>query len=188
LLTIKKAENCFAIVGARNFSPYGKQAALKLARDLTNAGLTIVSGLAPGIDTFAHQAVVEMKKRTIAVLGTGIDEQSIFPKENIKLAQQIVENDGLVISEYGPGIKGSKFTFPQRNRIIAGLALGVIVVEAKSKSGALITANYALSQNKKVFALPGSIYSPNSKGPHQMIKKGAYLAENSNDILLVLKM
>jgi len=180
---LNPGEQCFAIVGTRRFSSYGKQVALEIAGDLAEAGLTIVSGLAPGIDTFAHTAVVERRKRTIAVLGTGLDEKSIYPQSNLKLAQKILETGGCLISEYPPGTCGTKFTFPQRNRIISGLSLGVLVVEAKQKSGALITAHHAFEQNRKVFAIPGSIYSLNSKGCHYLIKKGAKLVENANDIL-----
>jgi len=180
---IKEREDCFAIVGTRRCSAYGKQVALEMAGDLAEAGLTIVSGLAPGIDTFAHRAVVEKKKRTIAVLGTGLDEKSIYPKSNLKLAKKILENGGCLISEYPPGTRGTKFTFPQRNRIVSGLSLGVLVVEAKEKSGALITAEYALEQKRPVFAIPGSIYSLNSRGCHRLIKKGAKLVEKAKDIL-----
>lgn len=180
---IKKEENCFAIVGTRRYSSYGKQVALEIAGDLADAGLTIISGLAPGIDTFSHRTTVERKKRTISVLGTGLDEQSIYPKTNLKLAEEIIETGGCLISEYPPGTRGTKFTFPQRNRIISGLSLGTLVIEAKEKSGALITADYAFSQKRKVFAIPGSIYSSNSRGPHALIKKGAKLVENANDIL-----
>jgi DNA processing protein len=208
---IKSSENCFAIVGTRRYSSYGKQVALEIAGDLAEAGLTIVSGLAPGIDTFAHQAVVERRKlarrslgeggRTIAVLGTGLDEKSIYPKSNLKLAKEILETGGALISEYPPGTSGAKFTFPQRNRIISGLSLGVLIVEAKpplpnfwcegkekSGSGSLITAHYALEQKRKVFAIPGSIYSSNSKGCHFLIEKGARLVENANDILKELNL
>jgi len=173
----------FAIVGARRCSAYGKQVALEIAGNLTEAGLTIVSGLAPGIDTFAHTAVVERRKKAIAVLGTGIDEESIYPKENIKLARKIIENGGCLISEYSPGTPGSYFTFPRRNRIISGMSLGVLIVEAKEKSGALITAEWARKQKRKVFAIPGSIYSLNSRGCHYLIKNGAKLVENAYDIL-----
>lgn len=185
---IKPEEDCFAIVGTRRYSSYGKQVALEFANDLTEAGLTIVSGLAPGIDTFSHQAVVERKKRTIAVLGTGLDEKSIYPKSNLGLAKKIIENNGCLISEYPPETRGTKFTFPQRNRIISGLSLGTLVIEAKEKSGALITANFAFSQKRKVFAIPGSVYSSNSRGPHILIKKGAKLAENADDILKELNL
>jgi len=185
---ILSEENRFAVIGTRKCSIYGKQAVLEIAADLAEEGLVIVSGLAPGIDTFAHKAAVERKKRTIAVLGTGLDEKSIYPKENISLARKIVELGGLLISEYPPGTPGSRFTFPQRNRIISGLCLGLLVIEAKEKSGSLITANYAFSQKRKVFALPGSIYSPNSRGTHLLIKKGAKLIDNANDILKELKL
>ncbi len=185
---IKQGGPLFAVVGTRNCSAYGKQAALDIAGNLAEAGLTIVSGLAPGIDSFSHWAAVERGKRTIAVFGTGVDRQSIYPSENIGLAEKILETGGLLISEYPPGTQGTRWTFPQRNRIISGLSLGVLVIEAKQKSGALITADYAFGQNRKVFALPGSIYSLNSKGPHFLIKKGAKLIENSNDILKELNL
>jgi len=185
---IKPEEDCFAIVGTRRYSSYGKQVALEFANDISEAGLTIVSGLAPGIDTFSHQAVVERKKRTIAVLGTGLSEKSIYPKSNLGLTKKIIENGGCLISEYPPETRGTKFTFPQRNRIISGLSLGTLVIEAKEKSGALITANFAFSQKRKVFAIPGSIYSSNSRGPHILIKKGAKLAENADDILEELNL
>lgn len=185
---LKTEENCFAVVGTRMFSPYGKQVALEIAGDLAEAGLTIVSGLAPGIDTFSHQATVERSKRTIAVLGTGVDDKSIYPQSNLKLAKKILEIGGCLISEYPPGTKGTKFTFPNRNRIISGLSLGVLVVEAKQKSGALITAEWAKKQGRKVFAVPGPIHSSNSKGPHYLIKTGAKLVENANDILKELKL
>ncbi len=181
-------ENCFAIVGTRRYSSYGKQVALEIAGDLAEAGLIIVSGLAPGIDTFCHQAVTERKKRTIAVLGTGIDERSIYPKSNIKLARRILETGGCLISEYPSGTSGTQFTFPQRNRIISGLSLGILVIEAKQKSGALITAEWARKQKRKIFAVPGSVYSSNSKGCHFLIKQGAKLVENANDILKELNL
>jgi DNA processing protein len=185
---LKATENCFAIVGTRRYSPYGKQVALEIAGDLAEAGLTIISGLAPGIDTFAHQAVVDRKKRAVAVLGTGLDEKSIYPQPNLKLAENILETGGCLISEYPAGTHGSEFTFPQRNRIISGLSLGILVVEAKEKSGSLITANYAFSQKRKVFAVPGQIYSSNSKGPNGLIKRGAKLVENANDVLKELNI
>jgi len=197
----KSEENCFAIVGTRRCSDYGKQVALEIAGDLAEAGLIIVSGLAPGIDTFCHQAAVERKKRTIAVLGTGLDEKSIYPQSNLNLAEKIIETGGCLISEYPPGTRGTNFTFPQRNRIISGLSLGVLVIEAKpplpnfgvgvskkSGSGALITAEWARKQKRLVFAVPGPIHSSNSKGPHYLIKQGAKLVENANDILKELNL
>ncbi len=183
---MKPKEDCFAVVGARMYSAYGKQAALDIAGSLAENNLTIVSGLAPGIDTFAHTAAVERRKRTIAVLGTGLDEKSVYPQSNLKLARKILENGGCLISEYPPGTQGTRFTFPRRNRIVSGLSLGALVVEAKQKSGTLITADFALSQKRKLFAVPGQIYSSNSKGTHRLIKKGAKLVESANDILAAL--
>jgi len=185
---IKPKELAVAIVGTRRCSPYGKQVALEIAGGLAEAGLTIVSGLAPGVDTFSHKAAVERKKRTIAVLGTGIDEKSIYPRENVGLAKKIVELGGCVISEYPPGTQGTNFTFPQRNRIISGLSQAVAVIEAKEKSGSLITANYAIKQGKKLFAVPGPIHSLNSRGTHLLIKKGAKLLDNFTDILQELDL
>ena len=186
---LKPDEKCFGVVGTRIFSSYGKQVALEIAGDLAEAGLTIVSGLAPGIDTFAHTATVERRKRTIAVLGTGIDERSIYPQSNLNLARKILETGGALISEYPPGTRGTQFTFPQRNRIISGLSLGVLVVEAKEKSGALITAEWAKKQQRLVFAIPGPIHSLNSKGCHYLIKhEVAKLIENANDILKELNL
>lgn len=176
-------EKCFAIVGTRRCSPYGQQVALKISSELADVGLTIVSGLAPGIDTFSHRAVVEKRKRTIAVLGTGLDEKSIYPQTNLDLSRKIIEYGGCLISELPEGTPGAIFTFPRRNRIISGLSLAVLVVEAKEKSGSLITADWAVKQNKKLFAIPGSIYSSNSAGPNKLIKNGAKLIANTNDIL-----
>jgi len=179
----KPNEKCFAIVGTRRCSPYGQQVALKISGELTDAGLTIVSGLAPGIDTFSHRAVVEKRKRAIAVLGTGLDEKSIYPQQNLNLSKKILEYGGCLISELPEGTGGSKFSFPRRNRIVSGLSLGVLIIEAKQKSGSLITADFAKKQGKNIFAVPGSICSLNSKGPNQLIKQGAKLVEDKNDIL-----
>ena len=184
----KTESNNFAIVGTRRYSDYGKQIALEIASDLSEAGLIIVSGLAPGIDTFCHQAAVERKKPTIAVLGTGLDEKSIYPQSNLKLAEKIIETSGCLISEYPPGTRGTQFTFPQRNRIISGLSLGVLVIEAKIKSGSLITAEWAKKQKRLVFAVPGPVHSSNSKGTNYLIKNGAKLVENADDILKELSL
>src|SRR3989344_4605567 len=181
-------EKCVAIVGTRRYSPYGQQVSLKISGELADAGLSVVSGLAPGIDTFSHRAVVEKRKRTIAVLGTGLDEKSIYPQINLDLAKKILEYGGCLISELPEGAPGSKFSFPRRNRIISGLSSRVLVIEAKEKSGSLITADFAKKQNKKLFAVPGPIYSLNSSGPNKLIKQGAKLAENANDILEELNL
>jgi len=181
-------DSFFAVVGTRRFSSYGKQVALEIAVDLAETGLTIISGLAPGIDTFSHQACVERGKRTIAILGTGLDEKSIYPQSNLELSRKIIETKGCLISEYPPGTSGTRFTFPQRNRIISGISKGILVIEAKEKSGSLITANYAFMQKRKVFAIPGPIFSSNSRGTHKLIKEGAKLVENANDILKELNL
>lgn len=176
-------EKCIAIVGTRRCSPYGQQVALKMSGELCDAGLVIVSGLAPGIDTFSHRAVVEKRRRTIAVLGTGLDEESIYPQTNLDLSRKIIEHGGCLISELPERTPGSRFSFPRRNRIISGLSLAVLVIEAKEESGSLITADYAIKQNKKLFAIPGPIYSSNSTGPNKLIKNGAKLITGAADIL-----
>lgn len=185
---LKYNENCFAIVGTRRCSDYGKEIAFSIAQDLAQTGLTVVSGMARGIDTFSHQGALEGRGRTIAVLGTGLDEKSIYPQENLKLAKKILENGGCLMSEYAPGTPGMKSNFPERNRIVSGMSLGVLVVEAKFGSGALITADWARKQGKKLFAVPGSVHAKNSKGPHFLIKRGAKLVENANDILEELSL
>jgi len=174
-------EKCLAIVGSRNYSGYGQQTALKLSGQLTDKGFTIISGLALGIDTFCHRAVVEKRKRTIAVLGTGLN--NIYPKINTGLAEKIVQCGGCLISELPPESRGTKFSFPNRNRIISALSGGVLVIEAKEKSGSLITARYAKQQHKKIFAVPGQINNINSEGPNKLIKEGAILVENVEDII-----
>lgn len=168
-----------AIVGSRKATSYGKNVANMLARDITEANGLVVSGAARGIDTAAHLGAID-KGRTVAVLGCGVD--IIYPPENKKLFSDI-KNQGMIISEYYPGTKPNPAYFPCRNRIISGLVNGVVVVEAESKSGALITAELALSEGRDVFAVPGSIFAPQSKGCNNLIKQGAKLVENSKDIL-----
>lgn len=176
-----------AVVGTRRYSQYGKQVCLDITTKLAKLGITIVSGLARGIDTFAHQAALEAGGRTIAVLGSGMDRESFFPSANYFLSEKIAEN-GAVISEYPNGTRATNFTFPQRNRIVSGLSLGVVVIEAPEESGALITANLALEQNKEVFAIPGNIYEKNSKGTNKLIKEGAKLVTCVEDILEELNL
>jgi len=180
---LKKEEPCFSVVGTRLCSPYGKQVVQDIAGSLANSGLTIVSGLATGIDALAHKSATDRNKRTIAVLGTGVDQASIYPKENIQLSKKILETGGCIISEYPPGTRPSRYNFPERNRIISGLSLGTLVVEAKEKSGSLITANLAILHKRKLFAVPGPIYSLNSAGTNLLIKKGAKLVDKYTDIM-----
>jgi DNA processing protein len=176
-----------AIVGTRKYSAYGKQVALDLSSKLAKLGITIVSGLARGIDTFAHKAAIEAGGRTIAVLGSGMDQKSFSPSQNYALSEEIAKN-GAVITEYPEGTIGAIYTFPERNRIVSGLSLGVVVIEAPEQSGALITANLALEQNKEVFAVPGNIYDENSQGTHKLIKQGAKLVTCIEDILEELNL
>lgn len=178
----------FAIVGTRAASEYGKLLAFKIAKELAELGFNIVSGLALGIDTQAHLGALAGKGLTIAVLGSGVEDASIFPKENLNLVKKIVDSGGAVISEYEPEAKSEIWYFPERNRIISGLSLGVLVVEAPEKSGALITARMALEQNREVFAIPGSVFSKNSIGTNNLIKSGAKVVTSIDDILEELNL
>lgn len=177
-------KKAIAIVGTRVPTPYGLRIAQRLAAELTQLGITIISGLALGIDAAAHEGALEVKGRTLAVLGSAVDE--IFPKQNQKLAESIVEN-GALVSEFALGTKPDHWTFPQRNRIISGLSLGTIVIEGGYKSGAMITAKLALEQGREVFAVPGNVELEQSKGPHWLIKQGAKLVESVDDVLEELK-
>lgn len=173
-------KNAVAIVGSRTTTHYGLETARKLAYQLAYVGVTVVSGGARGIDTAAHQGALAAKGRTIAVLGTGIN--IIFPSENAELFERIAAN-GAVITQYPFNRKADKQSFAIRNRIVAGMTLGTIVVEADLHSGALITSNFATEYGRQVFAVPGRIDSPRSKGCHDLIKKGAKLCESAEDVL-----
>ncbi len=185
ILPVKK-EQCFAVVGTRRPSEYGQEATIQITGGLVDSGLTIVSGLAPGIDTFAHRTCVEKGARTIAVLGSGLSEKSMYPQQNVHLSREILKHGGCLISEYDTTDPGYKSNFPERNRIVSALSLGALVVEAKEKSGSLITARLAILHGKKLFAVPGPIYTQNAKGPNKLIKAGATLVESAQDILDVL--
>ena len=168
------------MVGSRNPSPQGQQNAYAFARAISQVGLTVTSGLALGIDAAAHAGALLGMGKTVAVTGTGID--LIYPRSNQGLAKQIVEN-GVIISEFPLGTRPAAGNFPRRNRIISGLSLGVLVVEASVASGSLITARMATEQGRDVFAIPGSIHNPMSRGCHKLIRDGAKLVENVEDIL-----
>lgn len=170
------------VVGTRNLTNYGTHITPRIASDLTQNGYGIVSGLARGIDTLAHRACLDRNGIAIAVLGTGVDDASIYPSQNRALAHRIIEQNGCVVSEYAPGTSVQAYHFPARNRIISGLCRGVIVIEAAERSGALITARHALDQNRDVFAVPGPIYNPMSAGPHALIKQGAIPITSSADV------
>jgi DNA processing protein len=171
---------CVAIVGTRACSDYGRQAAEAFARDLASAGVTVVSGLATGIDSYAHAAAL-INGKTAAVLGGGHKQISSF---SAILKDKILQNGGIIISEYPPDFSPTKYTFPERNRIISGLCSGVVVIEARKKSGSLITADYALEQGRELYALPGRVFDKKSEGTNLLIKEGnAALVFDANDVL-----
>jgi len=180
ILEVLKNDNTIAMVGTRKCTDYGKRSALTLSKELSDAGIIVVSGMANGIDSFAHRGCLDGKSPTIAVLGCGVD--IIYPSSNNLLYKRIKEN-GVIISEYWPGVKPSQTTFPARNRIISGISKGVVVIEAPQKSGALITVDFALDQGRDVFATPGSIASLASSGTNKLIQEGAKLVLTADDIL-----
>ena len=187
--TFKKEEDRFAlgIVGTRKVSSYGRQVTEQFARELAEGKVTVVSGLAHGIDTIAHTATLDAGGRTLAVLASGLD--TIYPTDNLGLARRIVESgQGALVTEFPLGIKPDGRNFPARNRIISGLSQGILVTEAPKQSGALITANFALEQGRDVFGVPNSIYSPGSVGVNKLIQDGAHLVTNVQDILMVLNL
>jgi DNA processing protein len=172
---------CIGVVGSRKCSTYGQNSAMMLARDLAQRGITVVSGFARGIDAAAHRGALEAGGRTIAVLGTGIDE--VYPRDHKKLADEILAKGGALVSQFPLGTPPVSENFPYRNRIISGLSLGIVVVEAAENSGSLITARLAIEQNREVFAVPGNITSRNSFGTNYLIKgAGAKLVQQWQDI------
>ncbi len=176
-----------AIVGSRKHSAYGVQVAEQLSADLARFGITVVSGMAFGIDSAAHSGTLAAEGTTIAVLGSGIDDPMISPVSHFHLAKKIMQH-GALVSEYPPGTEANQGSFPQRDRIIAGLCLGTIVIEAPEKSGSLITAQCALEYNREVFAIPGSIFSPYSIGTNALLKRGAKLVTGVSDIMEELQL
>jgi DNA processing protein len=187
--TLKPEEDRFAlaIVGTRKVTAYGRQVTEQFAQELAKGQVTVVSGLAHGVDTVAHTAALDGGGRTIAVLASGLD--TIYPATNLGLARRIVESgQGALISEFPLGVKPDARNFPARNRIISGLSLGVLVTEAPAQSGALITANFALEQGRDVFAVPNSIYAPGSAGTNKLLQDGAHMVMNVSDILTQLNL
>jgi len=174
------------VVGSRKYSPYGKDITTTLISGLEGFPITIVSGLALGIDAIAHRTAIRHKLAVIAVPGSGLDPKAMHPKTNIQLAEEIVDNGGTLISEYEPSFKATLWSFPLRNRIMAGMCHAVLIIEAETKSGTLITAKLATNYNREVLAVPGSIFSPTSDGPHLLIRLGATLVRSAEDILEAL--
>lgn len=175
-----------AIIGSRNCTEYGKKQAKRFSTELSRAGINIVSGMAVGIDGIAHKACIEEKGKTIAVLGSGFNH--IYPKQNEKLFYNILENGGLILTEYAPNVEADGNNFPARNRIVSGISLGVLVIEAAYRSGTSITAKCATNQKKKVYCIPSSVDSNKGVGIAKLVEKGAKLVLKPEDILNDLKL
>ncbi len=175
-------QKSIAIIGCRECTRYGAENAYKFGYELAKENICVISGFAKGIDTYSHKGAVSAKGKTIAVLGCGLD--IIYPPENIELYKQILLQGGAIISEYPLGSKPEKHHFPERNRIISGLSSGVLVIEAKKKSGTMITVDFALEQGREVYAVPGNISSENSYGTNELIKEGATPVTSINDMIL----
>ena len=175
-----------AVIGSRCNTEYGEKYATKFSKELAKQGLTIISGMAVGIDGFAHKGALSVGGKTIAVLGSGFN--NIYPEENKELFKQIIENDGAIITEYEPDVKPNSENFPKRNRIVSGLSKGVLVIEAVYRSGTSITAKLAQSQGRKVFCIPSNLERKNGVGTNQLIKEGASLVTNIDDILNAIKV
>jgi DNA processing protein len=180
--------SCLGVVGARKNSSYGQQACEEIVSALARQSITIISGLALGIDAIAHESCLQAEGYTAAVIGSSLDWGNIGPSTNRNLAKKIIEKGGCLLSEYAPVFPASKITFPQRNRIISGLSLGILIIEAAKSSGTLITGKFALEQNRDVFAVPGNIFSSTSEGTNNIIKLGAKLVTNASDILEELNL
>jgi len=178
-------EHCLAIVGTRRPTPYGVRMAERFAREVAQRGITVVSGMAAGVDSAAHRGAIEAGGRTIAVLGCGVDV--VYPPQNADLMHTIIQH-GAVVAEFAMGTKPAPGNFPHRNRIISGMTLGTLIVEAPAKSGALITAKLAAEQGREVFAVPGQVGVRTSQGPHGLIREGAKLVETVEDILVELEI
>ena len=175
-------QKSIAIIGCRECTRYGAENAYKFGYELAKSNICVISGFAKGIDTYSHKGAVSAKGKTIAVLGCGLD--IIYPPENIELYKQILLQGSAIISEYPLGSKPEKYHFPERNRIISGLSSGVLVIEAKKKSGTMITVDFALEQGREVYAVPGNISSENSYGTNELIKEGAIPVTSINDMIL----
>ena len=184
--SLKARAISLAVVGPRQHSAYAARITKKLIHPLAKAGITIISGLARGIDGIAHATTLDAKGTTIAVLGAGCDDASMYPKEHLKLAHRILQSGGALISEYPPGASPTKKTFPARNRIIAGMSKATLVIEAAQRSGSLITARCALDYDRDVLAVPQDIDSPTARGVNHLIRMGAYPITSVQDVLIHL--
>jgi DNA processing protein len=185
---VNQINNFLAIIGSRNNTTYGEKIILEIIPTLIQYNFIITSGLAFGIDALAHKQTLIAGGKTIAVLGSGLQKKYIYPRRNRELAQQIIIQGGLIVSEFLPDSPAQKSNFPRRNRIISGLSQAILIIEAEKKSGSLITASHALDQNRDILAIPGNIFSSSSIGTNDLIKKGAKLITNINDILENFKL
>lgn len=172
-----------AVVGSRKYTSYGKEACEKIINELAGSGIVIVSGLALGIDAIAHRAALDAGLTTVAFPGSGLNDDVLYPATHHNLAKKIIEAGGALLSEFEPDFKATPYSFPQRNRLMAGICRGVLIVEAEELSGTRITARLATEYNRDVFVVPGSIFSPQSRGAHQLLKLGATPVMSGNDIL-----
>ena len=184
----KEGNKILAVVGSRKFSSYGKEVCEKLIAGLKGQPVTIVSGLALGIDSIAHRVALQNNLQTIAFPGSGLDESVLYPTSHLNLAKEIVENGGGLLSEFDPKFRATPYSFPQRNRLIAGISDATLIIEAEKKSGTLITSRLATDYNKDVLAVPGSIFSKTSEGPHMLIRLGATPITCVNDLLEALHL
>lgn len=175
-------EKSISIIGSRNCTAYGELEAFKFSEQLTKQGLVITSGMAVGIDSYAHKGCISQNGKTIAVLGSGFN--NIYPKENTELFKRIIDTGGAVVSEYAPSVEPSSDKFRQRNRIVSGLSIATLIIEAEYRSGTTITARYAKEQGKPVFCIPNSIENNKGVGTNEMLKNGAFLATSTDDILI----
>ena len=175
-----------SIVGSRKFTSYGREACEKIIAGLKGYPIVIVSGFAIGIDTIAHKKAMQTGLKTIVFPGSGLSDSAIYPKTNVRLMREVVENGGCLISEFEPDFKATQWSFPMRNRLMAGISKAVLIVEAEEKSGTLITARLATEYNRDLLVIPGSIFSPNSKGVNKLIRQGATPITSSEDVLEAL--
>lgn len=173
-----------AVVGSRKYTSYGREAVERIIGGLKRYPIVIVSGLALGIDGIAHKTALDAGLRTLAIPGSGLSDDALYPRTNVNLAHEILEQDGALLSEYEPNLRAAPWTFPQRNRIMAGISQTTLVIEAEEKSGTLITARLALDYNRNVFAVPGSIFSATSKGTNKLIRAGATPITSADDLLI----
>jgi DNA processing protein len=174
------------VVGSRKFTSYGKESCEKIISGLKGYPIAIVSGFAMGIDTIAHKKAMQTGLKTLVFPGSGLSDEAIYPKTNVRLMQEVVENGGCLISEFEPDFKATQWSFPMRNRLMAGISKAVLIIEAEEKSGTLITARLATEYNRDLLAIPGSIFTPSSKGTNKLIKAGATPVSSAEDVLEAL--